>query len=45
MQDSKGNFYYQKWPFLTTKTSYMRWNQGWMLLALSTLASEMDIDE
>ena len=45
MQDSNGNFYYQKWPFFTTKTSYMRWNQGWMLLALSTLAFEMDIDE
>ena len=37
MKDKKGNFYYQKWPFLTNKTSYMRWNQGWMLLALLTL--------
>lgn len=36
MQDKKGNFYYQKWPMMTSKISYMRWNQGWMLLALST---------
>lgn len=37
MQNSKGNFYYQKWPFFTNKISYMRWNQCWMLLALSKL--------
>lgn len=37
MQGSKGNFYYQKWPLLTNKVNYMRWNQAWMLLALTTL--------
>lgn len=37
MQESKGNFYYQKWPLLTNKVNYMRWNQAWMLLALTTL--------
>ena len=37
MQSKKGNFYYQKYPLLTNKTNYLRWNQGWMLVALSTL--------
>ena len=37
MQDSKGFFYFQKWPFFTNQTSYIRWSQGWMLLALCTL--------
>ena len=37
MQDKKGFFYYQKWPFYKNKISYMRWGQTWMLLALSEL--------
>lgn len=37
MQGEKGNFYYQKWPMLTNKVSYMRWNQAWMMLALTAL--------
>jgi len=37
MQNRKGNFYYQKWPMVTNKVNYLRWNQGWMLLALTTL--------
>ena len=37
MQGKKGNFFYQKYPFLTNKTNYLRWNQGWMLVALTTL--------
>lgn len=41
MQGSKGNFYYQKWPLVTNKLNYMRWNQGWMLLALTTLLKEL----
>ncbi len=45
MQDKKGNFYYQKWPFLTNKISYMRWNQGWMLLALLTLKFNIEENE
>ena len=36
--DSKGYFYYRVLPFCTIKTSYMRWSQAWMLLALATLA-------
>lgn len=26
-------FYYQKWPFLTNRISYMRWCNAWMLYA------------
>jgi rhamnogalacturonyl hydrolase YesR len=37
MQDEKGYFYCQKWPFFTNKIPYMRWGQAWMMLALSTL--------
>ena len=37
MQDSKGYFYYQKWPFFTNKIPYQRWGQAWMMLALSSL--------
>jgi hypothetical protein len=32
-------FFYQKWPFFTNRISYMRWNQAWMLFALSHLLS------
>jgi len=37
MQDKSGYFYYQKWPIVTNKISYIRWGQAWMLFALSTL--------
>jgi mannose/cellobiose epimerase-like protein (N-acyl-D-glucosamine 2-epimerase family) len=37
MWDERGFFYYRVLRFLTIKTSYMRWSQSWMLLALSTL--------
>ena len=37
MQDANGRFYYQKWPFVINKIDYMRWNQGWMFLALTKL--------
>jgi hypothetical protein len=40
MQGTKGNFYYQKWPFINNKVNYMRWNQGWSLLALTNLLDE-----
>ena len=38
MWDEAGFFYYRKLPFVTIKTSYMRWTQAWMLLAMSTFA-------
>ena len=37
MWDARGFFYYQVLPFCTIRTSYMRWTQAWMLLAMSTL--------
>ncbi|MBL6729988.1 MAG: terpene cyclase/mutase family protein [Bacteroidia bacterium] len=42
MQDKRGNFYYQKWPLLTNKVNYMRWNQAWILLALATYLNERE---
>jgi hypothetical protein len=40
MWDDRGFFYYRVLRFGTIRTSYMRWSQAWMLLALSTLLSE-----
>jgi hypothetical protein len=40
MWDESGFFYYRVLRLYTIRTSYMRWSQGWMLLALSTLISE-----
>ncbi len=37
LYDKKGCFYYQKWPFLTNKITYLRWAQAWMLKALTLL--------
>jgi hypothetical protein len=37
MWDEAGFFYYRVLRPLTIRTSYMRWSQAWMLLALSTL--------
>jgi rhamnogalacturonyl hydrolase YesR len=41
MWDDRGFFYYRVLRFIKIKSSYMRWSQAWMLLALSTLLSEM----
>jgi hypothetical protein len=35
--DERGFFYYRKLRSCTIRTSYMRWSQAWMLLALSSL--------
>jgi hypothetical protein len=40
MWDDRGFFSYRVLPFCRIKTSYMRWVQAWMLLALSTLVEE-----
>lgn len=37
-------FYYQKWPGFINKISYMRWSQAWMMLALSYLLCEQNIE-
>lgn len=46
MWDNRGFFYYRVLRSCTIKTSYMRWSQAWMLLALaeflSTLRSNTD---
>jgi hypothetical protein len=39
MWDDRGFFYYRVLRFCTIRTSYMRWSQAWMLLAMSTLSS------
>jgi hypothetical protein len=40
MWDERGFFYYRVLPWCTIRTSYMRWSQAWMLLALSSLLGE-----
>ena len=42
MQSKKGNFYYQNWKYINNRTNYLRWNQGWMLLAMATLLNEKE---
>jgi hypothetical protein len=42
MWDKTGYFYYQKLPFYTSRVSYMRWSQAWMLLALSMLLNNCE---
>jgi hypothetical protein len=40
MWNERGFFYYRVLRLCTVRTSYMRWSQAWMLLALSTLLTE-----
>jgi len=42
MWDRRGFFYYRVLPFCTIKTSYMRWVQAWMLLAMTTLVNHLE---
>jgi hypothetical protein len=42
MWDSQGFFYYRVLRSCTIRTSYMRWSQAWMLLAISNLLCESD---
>jgi hypothetical protein len=44
MWNEDGFFYYRVLRFYTIRTSYMRWSQAWMLLALSTLLCESEIE-
>lgn len=37
MWDRRSFFYFQMHPHYTVRTSFMRWSQAWMLLALATL--------
>jgi hypothetical protein len=45
MWDERGFFYYRVVQIGTIRTSYMRWSQAWMLLALTTLACETGAKE
>lgn len=45
MWDEKGFFYYRVLRTCTIRTSYMRWSQAWMLLAMSTLLAESGTEE
>jgi hypothetical protein len=40
MWDARGFFYYRVLRLGTVRTSYMRWAQAWMLLALATLVED-----
>jgi hypothetical protein len=40
MWDRHGFFYFQKHPYFTVRTSFMRWSQAWMLVALAALLDE-----
>lgn len=40
MWDDRGFFYYRMLRYCTIRTSYMRWSQAWMFLALSMLLNE-----
>lgn len=44
MWDEEGRFYYQAFPFFTSKISYIRWSQAWMLMALASLLKEGEKD-
>ena len=37
MSDARGNYYYRRYPRRCVTTTYIRWGQAWMLLALSSL--------
>jgi len=44
MWDDRGFFYYRVLRFYTIPTSYMRWSQAWMLLAMSALLDESETE-
>ena len=44
MWDDRGFFYYRVHRLGTIRTSYMRWSQAWMLLAMSTLLRELKVE-
>lgn len=41
LRDRRGFFYYRVLPFFKIRTSYMRWSQAWMFLALAALTEEL----
>lgn len=45
MWDEQGCFYYRVLRTCTIRTSYMRWSQAWMLLAMSTMIRDAGLSE
>lgn len=45
MWDRRGFFYYRVLHYGTIRTSYMRWSQAWMLLALSALRASLEAEQ
>ncbi|MEM4308791.1 MAG: hypothetical protein QXU48_06985 [Thermoplasmata archaeon] len=45
MQDKEGYFYYTKGKYFANKIPYMRWNEAWMLVALTTLIETLNLRE
>jgi len=43
MWDERGFFHYRVLRFCSIRTSYMRWSQAWMLLAISTFLREASV--
>jgi hypothetical protein len=43
MWDERGFFYYRVLRLCTIRTSYMRWSQAWMLLALAAMLNEAGV--
>jgi len=43
MWDDRGFFYYRVHRLCTVRTSYLRWSQAWMLLALATFLGESNV--
>jgi hypothetical protein len=39
MQDNEGYFYFKNYKYFKDKTSYIRWGQAWMFLAIAKLIS------
>ncbi len=44
MWDEKGFFHYRVLRFCKIRTSYMRWSQAWMLLAMATMLDDSECD-
>ena len=43
--NEKNFVYYQIWPFIKNKNEYVRWNNCWMLLALTTYFNYLKLNE
>ncbi len=44
-QDRRGFFYYRKHKYFTDRTSYMRWGNAWMFLAMAESVRDLELDK